>query len=108
MNDLIVDPNIRTWVFLPIVLITFLVGVILHYVTYLVTNQDATSLEQLQDSQIVIRSRLMRANANYIPSSSFYLRRYHFLDKDEAFLAQRKKKVTKNSKLFPKKKKLPK
>lgn len=47
--DLIVDTQIRVWVFLPIVVITFLVGIVRHYVSILLTSQKKIETQQLQD-----------------------------------------------------------
>lgn len=49
MAELLIDPNIRGWVFLPIVVITFLVGIIRHYVSMLITSQKKVELTQIQD-----------------------------------------------------------
>ena len=37
-DDLLLDPAIRIWVIVPIVMITFLVGVIRHHVSILLTS----------------------------------------------------------------------
>lgn len=47
--DLIVDSQIRVWVFLPIVIITFLVGIVRHYVSMLLDSQKKIEIQQLQD-----------------------------------------------------------
>lgn len=49
MAELLLDPNIRGWVFLPIVVITFLVGIIRHYVSILLASQKKVELNQVQD-----------------------------------------------------------
>ena len=49
MAELLLDPNIRSWVFLPIVVITFLVGIIRHYVSILLSSQKKVELQQVQD-----------------------------------------------------------
>lgn len=49
MAELLIDPNIRFWVFLPIVVITFLVGIIRHYVSMLISSQKKVELTQIQD-----------------------------------------------------------
>lgn len=49
MTDLVVDSQIRVWVFLPIVVITFLVGILRHYISILLSSQKKVELQQLQD-----------------------------------------------------------
>lgn len=92
--ELLLDSNIRLWVVLPIVFITFLVGVIRHYVSILLQSDKKLTLEQVSDryvsvtcnrrsyeresasdlmclsptsSQVLIRSRILRENGKYIP-----------------------------------------
>ncbi|CAB0029266.1 unnamed protein product [Trichogramma brassicae] len=97
MAELLLDPNIRGWVFLPIVVITFLVGIVRHYVSILLSTQKKVELTQVQDSQIMIRSRLLRENGQYIPKSAFLARR-HFFNNEETgyFKTQRRAPVTQN------------
>ena len=49
MAELLLDSDIRVWVFLPIVLITFLVGIIRHYVTILLSSEKKVELQQIAD-----------------------------------------------------------
>lgn len=49
MAELLIDPKIRGWVFLPIVVITFLVGIIRHYVSILISSSKKVEMTQLQD-----------------------------------------------------------
>lgn len=49
MADLLLDPNIRIWVFLPIIMITFLVGILRHYVSIIISSQKKVELLQVQD-----------------------------------------------------------
>ena len=65
--ELRLDPAIRLWVFLPIVLITFLVGIVRHYVSVLLSSQKKVDLTQVKDSQILLRARNLRENARFIP-----------------------------------------
>ncbi|KAG9336018.1 hypothetical protein JZ751_003277 [Albula glossodonta] len=48
--ELLLDSNIRMWVVLPIVFVTFFVGVIRHYVTQLLHSDKKVELEQVSDS----------------------------------------------------------
>jgi len=49
MAELLLDSDIRLWVFLPIVVITFLVGIIRHYVTILLSTEKKVELQQISD-----------------------------------------------------------
>jgi len=85
MAELLLDSNIRVWVFLPIVVITFLVGILRHYVSILLASQKKVELQQLQDSQVMIRARLLRENGHYIPKQSFLMRRHFFNSEDVGY-----------------------
>ena len=51
MAELLLDPAIRMWVILPIVLITLLFGLLRHYITVLLRNGDSkTTKEQIADT----------------------------------------------------------
>ena len=43
--ELQLDPAIRVWVFLPIVMITFLIGVLRHYVSVLLSSQKKVMMQ---------------------------------------------------------------
>lgn len=49
MAELLLDPDIRIWVFLPIVVITFLIGIVRHYVSILISSTKKVELQQVQD-----------------------------------------------------------
>lgn len=53
MTELLIDPNIRVWVFLPIIVITFLVGIIRHYASILISSQKKVELTQIQDRYVL-------------------------------------------------------
>lgn len=78
MTELLIDPNIRVWVFLPIIVITFLVGIIRHYVSILISSQKQVELSQIQDSQAMIRARLLRENGKYLTEYSYAMRKSFF------------------------------
>ena len=46
MAEIVLDPDIRVWVFLPIVIITFLVG-IAHHITVLLTNDKTVDIQSV-------------------------------------------------------------
>lgn len=82
MTELLLDPAIRTWVFLPVILITFLVGILRHYVSILFTSKKKLEIQQVQDSQYLIRARLLRENGRFLPKASFNMRK-NFLSNEE-------------------------
>ena len=46
MAELLLDPDIRKWVILPIVLITLMFGLLRHYITILLTNDNKKPKEE--------------------------------------------------------------
>jgi len=84
--ELQLDPAIRTWVFLPIFLINFLIGVLRHYVSVLLSSQKKVDLEQVKDSQALIRARVLRENGKYLPKQSFLMRKHYFNDEESGIL----------------------
>ena len=49
MAELLLDSAIRVWVILPIVMITFFVGIIRHYLSILLQSNKKVELEQVSD-----------------------------------------------------------
>ncbi|XP_077232381.1 uncharacterized protein LOC143869457 [Tasmannia lanceolata] len=85
-SDLLIDPDIRLWVFLPIVMITFLVGVLRNYVTILLMSTKKVELQQIQDSQALMRARLLRENGKYLPKNSYLMRRHFFNNAETGYI----------------------
>ncbi|KAJ8729899.1 hypothetical protein PYW07_016937 [Mythimna separata] len=94
MAELLLDPNIRLWVFLPIVIITFLVGIVRHYVSLILSSQKKIELLQVQDSQVMIRARLLRENGKYLPRQSFAMRRHWFNNEETGYFKVQKRAAT--------------
>ena len=47
--ELLLDSSIRIWVVLPIVFITFVFGIIRHYLSLLMASEKTVSIEQVRD-----------------------------------------------------------
>ncbi|KHJ85580.1 Ras family protein, partial [Oesophagostomum dentatum] len=88
MTDLLLDPAIRTWVFLPIVVITFMIGVLRHYVSLLLMSKKKVELENVADGQYLLRSRLLRENGRFLPRASFNARRNFLSAEDHGYLSK--------------------
>jgi len=80
--ELLLDSNIRTWVVLPIVFITFVFGIIRHYLSLLMASESSVTLEQVRDGQALMRCRHLRENGKYIPKQAFLARKEYLLRKD--------------------------
>ncbi|XP_043472660.1 ER membrane protein complex subunit 3 [Leptopilina heterotoma] len=91
MAELLLDPNIRGWVFLPIVVITFLVGIVRHYVSMLLASQKKIEVQQVQDSQVMMRSRLLRENGHYISKYGFKTRKQFFNNEETGYFKTQKR-----------------
>ncbi|KAM9326779.1 ER membrane protein complex subunit 3-like [Gastrophryne carolinensis] len=91
--ELLLDSSIRLWVVLPIVFITFFSGLLRHHVTRLLQGEKKAELESLSDSQVLIRSRVLRENGKYIPRQSFLMRKSYFNDAETGFFKKTKRKV---------------
>ncbi|ESO03574.1 hypothetical protein HELRODRAFT_185611 [Helobdella robusta] len=97
MAELLLDSSIRVWVFLPIVVITFLVGIIRHYVTILLSTEKKAEMQQISDSQVMIRSRMLRENGRILPKQSFQMRKHFFNNETTGFFkTQTREAVMKN------------
>ncbi|GAB6031958.1 ER membrane complex subunit 3 [Chamberlinius hualienensis] len=91
MAELLVDSNIRMWVFLPIVVITFLIGILRHYVSILLSSPKKVDVLQMQDSQALLRSRVLRENNKYIPKQSFAMRKHFFNNEETGYFKTQKR-----------------
>uniref|UniRef100_A0A0V0J720 ER membrane protein complex subunit 3 n=1 Tax=Schistocephalus solidus TaxID=70667 RepID=A0A0V0J720_SCHSO len=97
MAELFLDSAIRFWVFLPIVIITFLFGVIRHHLMSTLTSNKKSDLQGLSDSHALIRSRLLRENGNFITRNGFKMRKHFFNDKEVGyFKVQKRENAIKN------------
>jgi len=90
--ELLLDSSIRTWVVLPIVFITFVFGIIRHYLSLLMASESLVTLDQVRDGQALLKSRNLRENGKYIPKQAF-LARKDFLLRKEGTITKGKEKV---------------
>lgn len=88
-TGLMLDPSIRDWVLIPLVLIMFLIGIIRNNITKLLRKETPPNPTQVQHNNQLMRARRLRANAPYIPHASFASRRQYFCNKETGILAQK-------------------
>ena len=108
--ELQLDPASRIWVFLPIVLITFLFGIIRHYVSVLISSPKKVYIEekspgglalpsqvdlaQVTDSQLLIRARMLRENGRYLCKQSFLMRKSYMNHEETGMLKKGTQRAT--------------
>ena len=63
MAELLLDSAIRVWVILPIVMITFFVGIIRHYLSILLQSNKKVELEQVSDRFVFLYCVSNKQNA---------------------------------------------
>lgn len=72
---IVLDPQIRDWVLVPIVVVMFLVGLLRDRVTRLLRSDVKPKLENVQQTQILAKSKMLRINAGFIPEERFRMRK---------------------------------
>merc|ERR1719291_1048438 len=87
--ELVLDPAIRDWVLIPLVVIMFLVGILRNNVMKMLRKETPPSRDTIKQNNQMMRCRRLRANAAYIPVSAFSSRRHFFVAKDSGVLMQK-------------------
>eukprot|EP00045_Choanoeca_perplexa_P002709 m.26112 g.26112 ORF g.26112 m.26112 type:complete len:265 (-) comp11658_c0_seq1:1159-1953(-) len=80
--DLLLDPEIRLWVVVPIIVIAFCIGLCRHYASALLGSPDAPDKEKLIHSNALQRSATLRMHGNFLPREAFLKRKEFFNGKD--------------------------
>eukprot|EP00054_Salpingoeca_dolichothecata_P018084 m.110536 g.110536 ORF g.110536 m.110536 type:complete len:252 (+) comp22726_c0_seq2:40-795(+) len=91
--DLLLDPEIRLWVVVPIVIITFCVGLGRHFVSLLLTTEKKRELVEIMEGQAIRRSRLLRMTNRFIPRKAFNRRKHFFNDEATGLFKTKKRDV---------------
>ncbi len=55
------------------------------------TNEKTVDNQQIADSQVLIRSRILRENGKYIPKESYLRRKSYFIDDENGYLVKQKR-----------------
>ncbi|XP_046605101.1 ER membrane protein complex subunit 3-like [Neodiprion virginianus] len=92
MTELLLDPSIRSWVFLPLVVITLLVGVFRHYASLCLSTGREVKFIEVESGEVLRRIQLLRRNGDLLPRVSFIARKLYLSDVVESFLRAEKRK----------------
>ncbi|KAI9104951.1 integral membrane protein DUF106-domain-containing protein [Phlyctochytrium arcticum] len=72
------DPAIRDWVLIPIMLVMVLVGILRHHATQLLNSTPKSNIKAIRESAALSRARMLRSPAGSIlPFSAFACRRQY-------------------------------
>lgn len=74
-HELVLDPDIRNWVLLPIVAIMVLVTLLRHFAQQLMTSEKPADAKQLALQNALARSQRLRGNGRFVAPSAFAMRR---------------------------------
>ena len=85
-HELLLDPAIRNWVLIPIVIIMFLMGLLRNNVTKMLRKDTPPKREQIKINNQLMRCRRLRANGHFLPPNAFYARKGFFCDKEKGVL----------------------
>ncbi|KAL7752364.1 hypothetical protein RI367_002410 [Sorochytrium milnesiophthora] len=81
-HTIVLDPQIRNWVLLPIMAVMVLIGVLRHYVTSILNSSSgpkAIDFREQRQSNAIMRSALLRRNHKHIPPGSITPRQQYYL-----------------------------
>lgn len=81
--DLILDPQIRNYVLVPITVAMVFYGVMQHHVRTLLTDKKKSNLDAIQTRHNVERARRLRANGRMLDQTEFHMRKEYFLEKND-------------------------
>lgn len=79
---ILLDPNIRNWVLLPLIGILLFVNIIRHYAGLLIMSSPKPNMVKIVNSNIANYARMMLSIGNMLPSESFRARVTQLLEKD--------------------------
>ncbi len=79
-DELILDPNIRDWVVLPMVLLMILMGLTRNGVSVLLKSDDVSvDPSEIKNKQVLGRAIKLRSNGSCLRPSAFHVRQVGIL-----------------------------
>ncbi|ETV80873.1 hypothetical protein H257_06329 [Aphanomyces astaci] len=83
MVEIILDPSIRDWVVLPMILLFVCSAMARNYVSVLLKTEEVGALEEVRKIQALRRAGQLRMNCQYIQPSSFAMRKFYFTSSEK-------------------------
>lgn len=92
-HEIVLDSNVRDWVFIPLTVFIVLMKLLMQYAHQMSSASPVITKEmpEIREQQAVQRSQRIRAAANWLPESSFRMRKDFFVDKDHGLFNQKPK-----------------
>jgi hypothetical protein len=87
--DLVLDPQIRDFVLIPIVIIMFLISLFRHYVSILINTERKPDLNNIMEGQLLLRVRRLRENGCRLSPEAFHKRKAFFNNESNGLLTKR-------------------
>lgn len=90
-GELTLDPSIRDWVLLPIVLVMVMVGIGRSLAQQLMRSETPADVDIMKHQNLLTRARRVRENGRFLAPASFQLRKDYFNQKKTGLLRRKVK-----------------
>eukprot|EP00244_Chara_vulgaris_P002974 TRINITY_DN15292_c0_g1_i3.p1 TRINITY_DN15292_c0_g1~~TRINITY_DN15292_c0_g1_i3.p1 ORF type:complete len:252 (+),score=46.32 TRINITY_DN15292_c0_g1_i3:200-955(+) len=98
--DLILDTKIRDWVLVPLTMVMILIGIVRHLVNKLMVSEQIFDKKSLREAQGLLRARVLRGAAGWIPHKSFRMRRAYLTDEENGVLHVPKDRMSQQAQMM--------
>eukprot|EP00877_Chromochloris_zofingiensis_P009631 jgi/Chrzof1/4921/Cz15g04170.t1 len=90
LHDLVLDRQVRDWVFVPLTIFIVLMKLLMQYAHQMtsITQPSNKELQEIREQQAVTRSQRIRQFMNIMPESAFKMRKHFFMEKDTGIFSQ--------------------
>lgn len=99
--EILLDPSIRDWVLIPIVLATLLAAVLRNIISQNMPESQQPSSDEVKVQQAVMRSNRLKSSGGILPERAFKLRRSYFCRQQSGFYYKEFENTTMNAMFDP-------
>jgi len=85
---LVLDPSIRNWVVMPLVMMMLFMGVVRHYIQGLLKSDPVMDAGDIKVKQTVARAQRLRRFGRFVTPRAYAMRKAHFTRKDGGALRE--------------------